>query len=187
MRTLADAVGVLQAHPGERLAAVRRIYKSPSPQATVLRDAFLAGADPDDVRVLLEEGDVADRGGAVLLEDRLPGRAGVDRLEDAAGSGGDQHLGEVGVQGFEVGNAADHVGRADVAPFQMADEVAVGIGRRRPGPKPARPRRPSSRTKKSEEAFWRKRHSNPPARETLNLRKVRETRRNDSPKTKRRK
>ena len=115
-------LGRLQAHAGEGLAAVGRLVDAVAPGDAVA-DAFLARPDPDDVGVLLEEGDVADRSRAVLFEDRLPGRPGVDRLEDAAGGRGDQDLGEVVVERLEVGDAADHVGRADRAPAEMVGEV----------------------------------------------------------------
>ena len=44
----------------------------------------LAGADPDDVRVLRIERDAADRVRAFAVEDRRPGGAGVGGLPDAA-------------------------------------------------------------------------------------------------------
>ncbi len=123
---LGDALGVLQAHVDERLAAVDGLVDAVAPGHAVA-DALFTGADPDDVGVLLEERDVADRGAAVPVENRLPRGAGVHRLEHAARRGGDEHLGEVAVERLDVGNAAAHVGRADVPPLEVANE----IGRRR--------------------------------------------------------
>ena len=124
----ADRLGRLQAHVRERLAAVRGFVDAVAPGDAVA-DAFLARSDPDDMGVVLEEGHVADRSRAVLVEDRLPGRPGVDRLEDAAGGAGDQDGGEVPVQGFECRDASDEIRRADVSPMEMLDQTLVGDGR----------------------------------------------------------
>src|SRR5207253_2661611 len=44
----------------------------------------LAGAHVDDVGIRWRNGDIADRAGRLIVEDGLPGRAAVGRLEDPA-------------------------------------------------------------------------------------------------------
>ena len=117
----ADGERLLETHVGERDAAVGRLVDAVTPGSAV-PTAFLAGAHPDDVRIALEDGHVADRGGAVVIEDRGPRVAGVDRLEDAAGSGADDHVGEIVVEGVDRRDAALLVGVADVAPGQILDQ-----------------------------------------------------------------
>src|ERR1700724_1369679 len=85
-----DAGDVLRALEAEVLpvpAAVGRPV-----DAVAVGDAalavVLAGADPDDQRVVGVDGDAADRVGALAVEDRLEGGAGVDGLPHAARGGG---------------------------------------------------------------------------------------------------
>jgi hypothetical protein len=119
---VADVMGVAQTHVRERRAAVGRLVDAVAP-ADAVADAGLARADPDDVRVALEERDVTDRRRPVLVEDRIPGRPGIRRLEDAAGGGCDQYGREVRLERVDVRDAAGHIGRADVAPDQVGVEV----------------------------------------------------------------
>ena len=85
---LADVLGLLQAHVLPDLAAVVGAV-----DAVAVADAalavVLAGADPDDVRVLRDRGRRADRIRAFVVEDRRPGGAGVGGLPDAARGDGD--------------------------------------------------------------------------------------------------
>src|SRR5581483_1768897 len=82
----ADMLGRLQAEDFPALAAVvgaiDAVAVADAPLAVVL-----AGADPDDVRILRIEDDRADGVRAFVVEDRRPGDAGVVGLPDAAGSG----------------------------------------------------------------------------------------------------
>src|SRR5262249_62369334 len=84
----ADVLRVLQADVAPGLATVVGAV-----DAVAVGDAalavVLAGADPDDERVLRVEGDGADGVGALVVEDGGPGGAGVGDLPDAARGGGD--------------------------------------------------------------------------------------------------
>src|SRR5581483_6944156 len=95
----------------------------------------LAGADPDDVRVLRVEGDGADGVRAFVVEDRRPGGAAVGRLPDAAGGRGDVVVAEVFRVDGEGDDAARGEGRADRAQLQAAErrrrEGALGLRGRR--------------------------------------------------------
>src|SRR5262249_14656905 len=68
-----------------RLATIVRTV-----HAVAIADAalavVLARADPDDVGVLGVEHDCTDRVGTLIVEDRRPGRAAVDRFPHAARS-----------------------------------------------------------------------------------------------------
>ena len=66
----------------------------------------LAGADPDDVRVLRVEGDAADGVRTLAVEDRRPGGAGVGRLPHAAGGHRDEVMGAVARVDREADDAA---------------------------------------------------------------------------------
>ena len=85
---LADVLGVLQADVLPADAAVARAV-----DAVAVADAalgvVLAGAHPHGERVVGVEGQAADRVGALVVEDRRPGDAGVGRLPHAAGGRGD--------------------------------------------------------------------------------------------------
>jgi hypothetical protein len=128
---LTDVVRVAESHVREGLAPVGGLVDAITP-ADAVAYAGLARADPDDARILLEDGDVADCRSAVGVEDRLPGGAGVGRLPDAAGGRRHQHGGEVGVDRFNVRDPPRVVGGSDVAPWQVAQErplAALGLAR----------------------------------------------------------
>ena len=59
------------------------------PVDDVVADVALARADPHDVGVRGRQSDGADRGGGLVLEDRLPGVAAVHGLEYATGGRAD--------------------------------------------------------------------------------------------------
>ena len=117
---LADVVRIPEPHVGEGAPAIRGLVDPVAP-ADAVAGARLARAHPDHVGVGLEDVYVAHVGGAVALEDALPGDAAVRRLEDAAGSRGDIHHGRFRLDGFNVGDAADHVGRSDRAPLKRLE------------------------------------------------------------------
>src|SRR5205807_10258287 len=79
---LADVFGRLETQVLPALAAVVGTV-----DAVAIADAalavVLAGADPDDVRILGIEDDGADRVGAFVVEDGRPGDAGVVGFPDA--------------------------------------------------------------------------------------------------------
>ena len=73
---LTDVVRIPEPHVDEGLPAVGGLVDPVTPGHRV-PGAGLARTDPDDVRVRLEDGDVADIPAPVVLEDRLPGGPGV--------------------------------------------------------------------------------------------------------------
>ena len=116
-----DGVGVPQAHLLEALAPVRGLV-DPVPPHRRVPAALLTGAHPDDVRVGLEKGHIADGGGSVLLEDRLPGSSRIVGQVDTTGCRADHHMGEVVVHRVDVGDAPLLIGIADVSPGQFSDQ-----------------------------------------------------------------
>ena len=125
-----DRVGVLQPHVGEGLSAVGRLVDAVAPRRGVA-SALFAGADPDDVGILLEDRDVADRRRAVVVEDRRPGDAGVGRLEHAAGGAADDDVGEVVLERIDCGDASDQVRVPDVAPLERLNQGILRVRCRR--------------------------------------------------------
>src|SRR6185437_3238845 len=82
-RDLADVLGVVEAEVRPRRAAVCRLVHA-VPEADGVAQRGLATADIDDVGRRRRDGDGADGGGGLTVEDGLPDAAGVDRLPDAA-------------------------------------------------------------------------------------------------------
>src|SRR5262249_6728781 len=117
----ADVLGVLEADVLPGLAAVVGAV-----DAVAVGDAALAvvlpRTDPDDVRVLRVEGDVADRVGALVVEDRRPAGAGVGRLPDAARGGGDVVMAAV----FRVDREADDASGGDGRPDGTQAQAVKG-------------------------------------------------------------
>src|SRR6185369_7910435 len=85
----ADVAGVLQAEVGPGDAGIHRLVDAIAPRRT-LSIVGLAGADVENRRIGWREGEVTDGGIRLIVEDRLPGVAPVDGLEDSAG--GDPHV-----------------------------------------------------------------------------------------------
>ena len=121
---LADVLGALEADVLPALAAVLALV-----DAVAVADAalavVLAGADPDDVRVLRVDRDAADRVGALAVEDGRPGGPGVLGLPDAARGHGQEPALLVGRVHGDVGDAAGGDGRPDAA----QREAGPGVGR----------------------------------------------------------
>ena len=122
----ADVLASLQADVPPRPAGIVAAI-----DAVAVADAALvvgfAGADPDRARVLRIDGDRADRIGALVLEDRREGDAGVGGLPHAAGRDADvPGLLVVRVHG-DVADAPRHQRRPDRAQA----EVGEGAGRPR--------------------------------------------------------
>src|SRR4029079_2959169 len=83
-----DVPRVREARHLPGVAAIGGLVDPGSPRRA-LAVVVLAGAHPDDVRVVRRDGDVADRHDVVLIvEEDLPGGAVVRRLPEAAGRGG---------------------------------------------------------------------------------------------------
>ena len=79
-----DALRILETHPGEGLAGVRRFIDAVT-EARALAIVRFAGADPENVRIRRGDGDVADRCSRVGVKDRSEGCAVIGGLPDAAG------------------------------------------------------------------------------------------------------
>ncbi len=77
-----DVLGVVEAAVLPAPAAVGAAVQAVA-EADVAAADVLAGAHPDHVGVARVEGDAADRVGALVVEDRGPGRAAVGGLPDA--------------------------------------------------------------------------------------------------------
>src|SRR5262249_48384013 len=115
----ADLPRVRQAHEPPRGARVRGEVDAVAVDDVVAR-VRLARADPELVGVGRGHRDRADRG-RLLLEDRLPRQAAVDRLEDAARAGPDVDRVRVAGDAGDRGDAPAARGRADVAELQILE------------------------------------------------------------------
>src|SRR6185437_354369 len=108
----ADGLRVLEAEVRPVFAAV-----GGSPDAVSDRRALavvgLAGADVDDVRVVGGDADCADGLVGLLVEHRLPVRAAVLRLPDAAGREAGVHDHGIVVRAGDVVHAPHHDGGPD--------------------------------------------------------------------------
>ena len=104
-------------------AAVDAVAKADMPTADVL-----TGAEPDDLGVGGVEGDAAGGVDALTIEDRLPGRARVDRLPDPTRTHCD--IPDAGVRGMDgdVGDPAGHEGRADIAQLEPLESFGGHAG-----------------------------------------------------------
>src|SRR5262249_34072187 len=95
------------------------------PDRDVAADPRFACACPNDVRVRWRNGERADRGDGLIVEDGLPMRAAVSCLEDAA-------RGRTGVIDVRLprhaGDGADPVpNRADVAIPQLVNDWRIDL------------------------------------------------------------
>ncbi len=122
----------LQSHVGEGLAAVRREVDAVSPGRAVPVVAF-SRADPQRLRVRGRDGDGADRGDGLLLEDPLERAAVVRGLREASGREADVE--DVGVLGVErdVGDPSAHHRRPDRPGLEGLEARRLEEGRRRSG------------------------------------------------------
>ncbi len=109
------------------LAGVGRLVDAVADREVGPRQPF-AAADVDDVRIGRRDGDPADRSGRLIVEDRLPGAAGVGRLPDAAVHHAD-------VEGVRLARmAGGRLGppgakRADVAPPHLGEQAGRDLRR----------------------------------------------------------
>ena len=86
---LADMLGLLEADVVPALSTVGRFVDAVAVGHRALT-VVLARADPDDVRVLRVQGHATDGVGALVVEDRRPGRAGVVGLPHSARGDGNE-------------------------------------------------------------------------------------------------
>ena len=110
----------LEPHVFPRLAGVGRLEDA-QPGHGAAEDVGFARAGPDDVGIGHGDGQVTDGHGRLIVEDRLPGRAGVHGLEDAArGRAGIEDRAAAGGDG-DVGAAPAEVEGADEAPLDVLE------------------------------------------------------------------
>ncbi len=120
----ADVVSLLEAQVRPGNAGIHRFVDAIAPRRA-LAIVGLAGADVENRRVGWREGEVADRGVRLIIEDGLPGVAAVDRLEDSSCGGADVHDAGIGFHYGEVVDASTHGGGADVAELQVLQNGIV--------------------------------------------------------------
>ncbi len=77
-----DVLGAFEPHPGPARTAVSALIY-PVPETHAALAVVFARSHPDDLRIAGIDRDRPDRVGTLLVEDRLPGGPGVDRLPDA--------------------------------------------------------------------------------------------------------
>ncbi|MEE8522391.1 MAG: hypothetical protein V3T72_00550, partial [Thermoanaerobaculia bacterium] len=123
-----DMLGIVQAHPRPGITAVEATVDA-IPIADVTAADVLTGADPDRLRPARIDRDATDRIGCLILEDRLPGGAGVLRFPHPAATNPDvPDVPVAGVDG-DVGDAARHQGRPQAAEFKSLEGPLVQPGR----------------------------------------------------------
>ena len=124
-RQLRNLLRVTQPEMDPGLAGVARTVDAVADRQVRPRQAFAAG-DVDDVRVGRRDGDPADRAGRLILEDRLPGPAGVGGLPHAAVDHPDvEGVRLAGVPGRGLG-AAGAI-RADVPPLHVGEQRGIDL------------------------------------------------------------
>ena len=127
---LRDVLGILEPQVLPRHAAVVRPVDAVAVRDAALR-VVLAGADPDRQRVLRVERHAADRVRPLVVEDRGPRRAGVDRLPDIPRRG--RHVADrvvLRVDG-DVGDAPRDHRRPYAAEGEPLELVGLGLVRLR--------------------------------------------------------
>ncbi len=128
-----DVAGGAETHVGVGLAAVGRLVDAVAPRRA-LAVVRLARAHPDEVRVALRDGHVADRHEPLVLELRLERRAVVPGLPHAAVRR--RHVVDGGIRlvDGDVRDAARHRRRPDRAEVKRIERTAGRCrGRRRCG------------------------------------------------------
>ena len=118
-------MGVLETHIGESLSAVNRFIYTVSP-ADAVTTAFFSGSDPYNIRVLLENRNVADRRCFVVCKYLLPGYSRINRLPDTSGSGRYNYMCEIIVKSFDVRYSSGHISRSDVSPPKILKHIFRG-------------------------------------------------------------
>ena len=104
-----DVLGVLESHIGKRLAAIGGLPHAVAP-AGGLAIVRLTGADPNDVRVGLRHGDVADAEQSAILKQWREGRAITGGLPHATVRGSDIPNRRIRLVDGKIGDASRHDG-----------------------------------------------------------------------------
>ena len=103
-----------------RRAGVGRAIDAAAPRRA-LSVVLLAGSGPDDLRVAREDREIAEGVVRLALEDRLPERAVIRRLPDAARRRGDVDRRRIFRIDFDVVDAAAGRGGSDGAEVQRVE------------------------------------------------------------------
>src|SRR5437867_2420937 len=121
----ADVAGVFQADVVPGFAAIVGTIDAIT-EGDVAADASFATAHVDDIRIRIGDGNGANRGGGLLLEERIPGVATVGGFPNAAGDSAKiesvrlaRHTGD--------GQRASATEGTDEAPFHAA--IGLGVNR----------------------------------------------------------
>ena len=117
-----DRVRAGQAHVGPGGTGVGRLVDSGT-RHRAAKDVRLAQPDPHRVLVRGRDGDVTDRCGNAMLEDRCPGGSLVVCLPDAARSGGDVDRVALATRRRDchIGHTAADVRRAEELPLEVLE------------------------------------------------------------------
>ena len=107
-----DVLRVGQSHQREGLAAVGRLVDTTAPRGalTIVR---LTSADPDEIGVVLRDGDVADRDQSLILKERREKGAVARGLPQASVRGSDVPDGRIRFIHGDVGDTSRHRRGAD--------------------------------------------------------------------------
>ena len=119
-----DAAGGFEPPVVERAAPVGGAVDAVPHGERRADDEGLAGPGPDLGRVAGGDREGADRGGLLVVEDRLPGDPAVAGAPETPGSGAEES--EVRVAGDADGGAEPVPVGADMAPLQGVEQVRVG-------------------------------------------------------------
>jgi hypothetical protein len=122
----ADRLCLGEAHELPALPAIGGLVHAAARGDGVAR-VLLARAKVEHVAVARRDGEVAVRGGALVVENGAEGRAGVRRLPDAARRGHDVERLRWRGEALDVGDASAHVRRPDRAPAEGGDEGGVEL------------------------------------------------------------
>jgi hypothetical protein len=123
-----DVVALFESDVGPGGAAVHRLVDAVAPGGA-LAIVRLACAGVEDGGVGGGEGEVANGGVGLVVEDRGPGLAAVEGFEDAAGRGADVDDARVRLDDGEVVDAAAHGGGSDIAELEIFEcGFEVGLG-----------------------------------------------------------
>ena len=109
------------------LASVHRLV-DPVAVGDATLAVVLATADPDDVGIGRIDGETADGIAALVVEDRLPGCAGVVRFPHPTGAGRDVPVIRVTRIDGDIAHATRHQRRADGTKFQTGERIGTPRG-----------------------------------------------------------
>ena len=113
-----DLEGLVKSHVGPSLTAVSRLIDAVAPRDAVARIGF-TGADPDDIRVGLANGDIADGDGRLLVELVFEVGTVIDGFEQPTRCGGGPPGAWVLLINGECRDSAAHVCWSDRTPRNL--------------------------------------------------------------------